>query len=108
MEGTPRGAGINPLLANIFLHYVLDLWESSGSDGTRAATFDWSGTRRLHFGISGNSRALGRFRLQVMKARRVLLRRSQRLKLSWERSNALLQVFSLPFGRMHGWRQQMA
>jgi hypothetical protein len=36
-----------------------------------------------YFGISGNSRALGRFRLQVMKAwRRVLLLRSQRLKLS--------------------------
>jgi len=25
-EGTPQGAGISPLLANIFLHYVLDLW----------------------------------------------------------------------------------
>jgi RNA-directed DNA polymerase len=24
-EGTPQGAGISPLLANIFLHYVLDL-----------------------------------------------------------------------------------
>ena len=62
-----------------------------------------------YFGISRNSRALGRFRLQVMKAsRRVLLRRSQRPKLSWERFNALLKVFPLPFGRVHGWRQQMA
>jgi group II intron reverse transcriptase/maturase len=25
-EGTPQGAGISPLLANIFLHYVIDLW----------------------------------------------------------------------------------
>lgn len=25
-EGTPQGAGISPLLSNIFLHYVLDLW----------------------------------------------------------------------------------
>ena len=25
-EGTPQGAAISPLLANIFLHYVLDLW----------------------------------------------------------------------------------
>jgi len=23
---TPQGAGISPLLANVFLHYVLDLW----------------------------------------------------------------------------------
>jgi RNA-directed DNA polymerase len=62
-----------------------------------------------YFGISGNSTALGRFRLQVMKAwRRVLLRRSQRPKLSWERFNAILKVFPLPIGRVHGWRQQMA
>jgi RNA-directed DNA polymerase len=25
-KGTPQGAGISPLLANVFLHYVLDLW----------------------------------------------------------------------------------
>src|SRR5438094_3897381 len=25
-RGPPQGAGISPLLANIFLHYVLDLW----------------------------------------------------------------------------------
>src|SRR5215472_13701715 len=24
--GTPRGSGISPLLANVFLHYVVDLW----------------------------------------------------------------------------------
>lgn len=26
LDGTPQGAGISPLLANVFLHYVLDLW----------------------------------------------------------------------------------
>ena len=26
IKGTPQGAGISPLLANVFLHYVLDLW----------------------------------------------------------------------------------
>ena len=25
-RGTPQGAGISPLLANIFLHYIFDLW----------------------------------------------------------------------------------
>ncbi len=26
VEGTPQGSGVSPLLANVFLHYVLDLW----------------------------------------------------------------------------------
>ena len=62
-----------------------------------------------YFGIPGNSTCLGRFRLQVMKAwRRVLLRRSQRPKLSWERFNAILKVFPIPIGHVRDWRHQMA
>ena len=26
IKGTPQGAGVGPLLANVFLHYILDLW----------------------------------------------------------------------------------
>jgi len=230
VEGTPQGAGISPLLANIFLHYVLDLWveqwrrrQSTGhvrlvryaddylllfqrrqdaeimtaalaerlakfglhlheektrliefgrfteenrrrKGRGRPEVFDFLGfthycgktrdgrfllrqktqrkrmirklkelrqemRRRMHhrlgdqhrwlaavlrghyayFGIPGNSTCLDRFRFQVMKAwRRVLLRRSQRPKLSWERFYAILQVFPIPIGHVKGWRHQMA
>ena len=37
-EGSPQGASVSPLLANVYLHYVLDLWAGSGGSGTRAAT----------------------------------------------------------------------
>lgn len=69
-----------------------------------------------YFGIPGNGTCLGRFRLQVMKAwRRVLLRRSLRPKLSWERFNAILKGGSrlhrepgfLKHARDLRWREQL-
>ena len=36
-EGTPQGATVSPLLANIYLHYVFDLWAHGGDAGTRHA-----------------------------------------------------------------------
>lgn len=52
-----------------------------------------------YFGITGNSKALGRFRAEVVRAwKRWLSRRSQR-GLSWERFTWLLQRFALPSPR---------
>ena len=38
-RGTPQGAGISPLLANIFLHYALDLWVINGAVGMHAVGY---------------------------------------------------------------------
>ena len=44
VEGTPQGAGISPLLANIFLHYVLDLWVEQWKRRHGPAMSGWSAT----------------------------------------------------------------
>jgi len=35
-EGSPRGEVISPLLANIYLHYVIDLWLQAWRKNLRA------------------------------------------------------------------------
>jgi retron-type reverse transcriptase len=37
-RGTAQGASASPLLANVYLHYVLDLWADSGGGDTRTVT----------------------------------------------------------------------
>ncbi len=229
VEGVPQGAGISPLLANVYLHYTLDLWvaqwsgrhaqgrmrliryaddylltferrgdaqrlsnalqarlakfalrlhegktrliefgrfaESNRRERGRARpeTFDFLGfthycgktregrfivqrktqgkrmirklkalrkqmRRRMHwrlrdqrrwlsavlqghygyYGITGNFRWLDRFRREVIKSwRKALRRRSQRTRLTWERFQVLLEVFSLPQPRIvHVWRNR--
>ena len=50
-----------------------------------------------YYGITGNSRSINRFKLEVMKAWwRWLCRRSQKSRISWEQFNRLLKRYPLP------------
>jgi RNA-directed DNA polymerase len=40
--GTPQGAVISPLLANVYLHYVFDLWGIRGHDTYPRRLFVWN------------------------------------------------------------------
>src|SRR5438876_3394041 len=42
-DGSLQGATISPLLANVYLHYVFDLWASNGERGMPAVTCSSSG-----------------------------------------------------------------
>jgi len=54
-----------------------------------------------YFGITGNSRAIQRFRFQVVKIWRTWLnRRSQRAHMTWERMKRLLEHHPLPLARV--------
>ena len=44
-RGTPQGGLISPVLANVYLHYVLDLWMERQSSRVCGARFTMCGTR---------------------------------------------------------------
>ena len=63
-----------------------------------------------YYGITGNSRSLGRFHYQVIRTwHYVLMRRDGRRRLPWRRFTQLLLLFPLPLPRLvHVWRYQPA
>ena len=52
-RGTPQGAAISPLLANIYLHYVFDLWAQQWRQ--REATGDMIIVRYADDSLSASS-----------------------------------------------------
>jgi group II intron reverse transcriptase/maturase len=67
-DGTPQGATVSPLLANIYLHYVLDLWAQQWR--TRRATGDMTIVRFADDAVLGfEHEAEARSFLEELRAR---------------------------------------
>lgn len=76
--GTPQGAVASPLLANIYLHYVLDLW-----------------VNRYH-AVSGNLNAMNTFRTEIIHHWfKTLRHRGQKRRINWERFNPIVKRWIL-------------
>lgn len=84
-RGTPQGGIVSPVLANIYLHYVLDLWfmqkvkpECNGEAYLIRYADDFVAGFRLHAGAAGFYRKLGprlaKFGLELAKEKSGVLR----------------------------------
>ncbi len=105
--GTGQGSVISPLLANVYLHYVLDLWAQRRHRPIPEQGL-WlrqvvSGFFNYH-AVPTNFRALAAFRSYVTRLwRRALRRRSQKDHFSWARIEKLADDW-LPKPRiLHPW-----
>jgi retron-type reverse transcriptase len=91
--GTPQGAVVSPLLANIYLHYGFDLWVNQWRRSVVQGYFNYHA-------VPGNFEALQTFRREVARAwLEALRRRSQRRRLPWERYSQIVDRF-LPLPRI--------
>jgi retron-type reverse transcriptase len=110
-KGTPQGGVISPVLANIYLHYVLDLWyekrvmnewlkEVRNQMPLKAW---WQVLRQKltghyrYYGISGNTYGLLSYYHETVRlAHKWVNRRSQKKSFDWARYRRYLQWNPLP------------
>lgn len=103
--GTVQGGSISPLLANIYLHYVFDLWvnqwrgrHARGDVIAVRYADDWvagfqlrNDAERFQRAVPCNGARVQAFRFQVGRLwHRTLCRRSQAKHLSWKRMHKIV------------------
>jgi RNA-directed DNA polymerase len=89
-EGTPQGGSASPLLANVYLHYVFDLWVQAWRQKRKWLQAVVRGHIR-YYGVPLNYNALWLFRSQVGRLwHRALSRRSQNGRVLWDRMRRLI------------------
>ena len=123
-EGTPQKGVFSPLLANIYLHYTLDLWFDNVYRKNFIAKLKifkkWLKKARImkskelwetakaklrghynYYGVTDNQRGIARFEWEVKKLLfKWLNHRGKRNRLKWERFNEMLKRFPLPKPRI--------
>jgi hypothetical protein len=107
-EGTPQGGSASPLLANIYLHYVFDLWCSTGArqkskgdvivvrwaDDFVVGFEHQADAARFHHELASASPSSKLKTASPENARhRVWLLRSKQSKAAWQREAGDIQLF---------------
>src|SRR5258706_484403 len=98
--GTPQGGIISPILANVYLHYALDLWCKKNRHLRMPEQFGRLNAKLRgyynYYGVNGNYASLNAFYHQLQRLHlKWLNRRSQCPSYTWDGYYALRQHFTL-------------
>ncbi len=97
-KGTPQGGILSPLLANIYLHYALDIWfEKVEKKKIKGWTQIIRYADDFIIGAQTKTRSVNNFNHQTKKlVFKWMNRRSQKQSFNWEEFNRYTKLYPLP------------